>query len=185
MSFRMFRPLLVCSAVCLAGHVAMAQTKVAVISLQKALFETAEIKKADAQMQATLKPRQDQADKLQQELTVISQKLQNDATLTPQAQFDLNAEGKLKQTQLTRINEDLQADAQEMRNSVLTKSTDRMQAVVKKLAEEKGLDLVVDTQVALYFKPVMDLTGEATAAYDKAYPVAATPAAPAAPPAKK
>jgi Skp family chaperone for outer membrane proteins len=52
---------------------------------------------------------------------------------------------------------------------------------VKKLAEEKGLDLVVDTQVALYFKPVMDLTADATVAYDKAYPV---PAAPAAPPKK-
>jgi Skp family chaperone for outer membrane proteins len=58
-----------------------------------------------------------------------------------------------------------------------------MQAVVKKLAEEKGMDLVVDTQVALYFKPTMDLTADATAAYDKAYPVAA--GAPAAPPAKK
>ena len=39
---------------------------------------------------------------------------------------------------------------------------------------------MVDTQVALYFKPAMDITGEATAAYDKTYPVA-----PAAPPAKK
>jgi outer membrane protein len=57
-----------------------------------------------------------------------------------------------------------------------------MQAIVKKLADEKGLDLVVDTQVALYIKPALDLTGEATAAYDKAYPVA--PAAPAAPPKK-
>jgi Skp family chaperone for outer membrane proteins len=70
-----------------------------------------------------------------------------------------------------------------MRNEVLSKSTDRMQAVVKKLAEEKGLDLVMDTQATLFVKPTMDLTGEATAAYDKAYPVPA--AAPPAPPAKK
>ena len=82
--------------------------------------------------------------------------------------------------ELTRINEDLQADAERMRNEILSRSTDKMQAVVKKLAEEKGYDLVVDTQVALYFKPAMDITGEATAAYDKTYPVA-----PAAPPAKK
>ena len=95
-----------------------------------------------------------------------------------QAQFDLQAEGKKKQTELTRLQEDLQADAQSMQTNVLSKSGDRMQAVVKKLAEDKGLDLVVDTQVALYFKPVMDLTAEATAAYDKAYPLAAAPAAP-------
>jgi outer membrane protein len=183
MSFRMFRPLVACSALFLASHVAMAQTKIAVISLQKALFDTAEIKKADAEMQSTLKPRQAQAEKLNQDLAAISQKLQTDNALSQQAQFDLNAEGKRKQTELTRINEDLEADATAMRNSVLSKSSDRMQAVVKKLAEEKGMDLVVDTQVALYFKPTMDLTADATAAYDKAYPVAA--GAPAAPPAKK
>lgn len=179
MSFRMFAPLVACSALFLSSHSALAQSKVAVISLQKALFDTAEIKKADAEMQATLAPRQAQAEKLNQEIAKIAQQLQNDSSLTQQAQFDLNADGKRKQTELTRINEDLQADAQSMRTAILSKSTEKMQAVVKKMAEEKGLDLVVDTQVALYFKPVMDLTGEATAAFDKAYPVA-----PAAPPKK-
>ena len=46
-----------------------------------------------------------------------------------------------------------------------------MTEVVKKLAEEKGYDLVVDTSTALYFKPALDITAEAIAAYDKAYPV--------------
>jgi outer membrane protein len=178
MSFRMFAPLVACSALFLAGPLAQAQSKVAVINLQDALFKTDEIKKADAEMQATLLPRQQQAEKLNQELTQISQKLQNDASLTQQAQFDLQADGKRKQTELTRMQEDLQNDAQSMRQSVLAKSTERMQAVVKKLAEEKGLDLVVESQMALYFRTTMDLTGEATAAYDKQYPVAAAPAAP-------
>jgi outer membrane protein len=181
MSLRKFAPLAACSAFLVLGHVAQAQTKVAVISLQKALFETAEIKKADLDMQTQLAPRQAQLEKLQKEIQEISQKLQNDASLTQQAQFDLTADGKRRQTEATRIQEDLQADAQSMRQAVLSKATDRMQAVVKKLAEEKGLDLVVDTQIALYVKPVLDLTGEATAAYDKTYPV---PAAAAAPPKK-
>jgi outer membrane protein len=178
----MFAPVVACSAFLLAGQVAQAQTKVAAINLQKALFETAEIKKAEAEMQATFGPRQAQAEKLNREIAEINQKLQTDSSLTQQAGFDLQADGKRKQTELTRLNEDLQADAQSMRQAVLSKSTDRMQAIVKKLADEKGLDLVVDTQVALYIKPALDLTGEATAAYDKAYPVA--PAAPAAPPKK-
>ena len=182
MSFRMFTPLLACSALLLAGHVAQAQTKIAVISLQTALFNTAEIKKADAEMQAKLLPRQQQAEKLNQELAKISQQLNTDSTLTEAAQFDLRSEGKRKQTELTRIQEDLQADATAMRQNILSKATDRMQAVVKKMADEKGLDLVVDTQVALYVRPVLDLTAEATAAYDKTYPVPA--AAPAAPPKK-
>jgi len=182
MSFRMFTPFLACSAILLAGNVAQAQNKIAVISLQTALFNTAEIKKADAEMQATLLPRQQQAEKLNQELAKIQQQLNTDTTLTQAAQFDLQNEGKRKQTQLTRIQEDLQADATAMRQNILAKATDRMQAVVKKLADEKGLDLVVDTQVTLYVRPVLDLTADATAAYDKTYPVAA--AAPAAPPKK-
>jgi outer membrane protein len=186
MSFRMFSPLVALSAVLVAGQVAQAQSKVAVISLQKALFDTAEIKKARDEMNAALEPRQKQAEKLNTELQQISTRLATDASLTQQANFDLQAEGKRKQTELTRINEDLQADAQAMQSNVLAKSADRMAAVVKKLAEEKGLDLVVDTQVALYFKPVMDLTADATAAYDKAYPVAAGKApSPAAAPPKK
>jgi outer membrane protein len=178
MSFRMFSPLVAISALLVAGQVAQAQTKVAVISIQKALYDTAEIKKARDEMNAALEPRQKQAEKLNAQLQQIQQRLQSDASLTAQAQFDLQAEGKKAQTDLTRLQEDLQADAQSMQAAVLNKSGDRMQTVVKKLAEEKGLDLVVDTQMALYFKPVMDLTAEATAAYDKAYPAAAAPAAP-------
>jgi outer membrane protein len=56
--------------------------------------------------------------------------------------------------------------------------------VVKKLADEKGLDLVVDTSTTLFFKPALDLTTDAIAAYNKAYPVEAAPANPAAAPAK-
>jgi outer membrane protein len=106
------------------------------------------------------------------------QQLQTDTKLTQQAEFELQTDGKRKQVEATRIQEDLEADATRMRNEILTKSSEKMQAVVKKLAEEKGMDLVVDTQVTLYFKPAMDLTADATAAYDKAYPVAAAPAAP-------
>jgi outer membrane protein len=42
--------------------------------------------------------------------------------------------------------------------------------VVKKLAEEKGYDVVVDVSQTLYFKPALDITPDALAAYNKAYP---------------
>jgi outer membrane protein len=174
----MLRPLVVCFAFCLVSQLATAQVKIAVISLQKALFDTAEIKKADAEMTANLGPRKEQLDKLNAEIAKIMQQLQTDTKLTQQAEFELQTDGKRKQVEATRIQEDLEADATRMRNEILTKSSEKMQAVVKKLAEEKGMDLVVDTQVTLYFKPAMDLTADATAAYDKAYPVAAAPAAP-------
>ena len=45
-----------------------------------------------------------------------------------------------------------------------------MSDVIKKLAEEKGLDMIVDVNNTLYFKPALELTTEAIAAYDKAHP---------------
>jgi outer membrane protein len=73
--------------------------------------------------------------------------------------------------------DDLSADMEAFRNETLQKSTVKMGEVVKKLAEEKGFDLVVDSQTTLYFKPAMELTTEAIAAYNKAYPAAAPPSA--------
>jgi len=165
------RPLLVCSALIVFAQFASAQTKVAVINLQRAVFESAEIKKADAQMQATFKPRQDKIEALNKDIAALAQQLQaSNGKLTPQQEADLQAQGTRKQRDLQRLQDDLQADATAYRNDVLSKSSDKMQAVVKKLAEEKGLDLVVDAQTALYFKDAMDITKDAIAAYDKAYP---------------
>jgi outer membrane protein len=185
MSQRMgLRPIVACSALFVFSQLASAQTKVAVVNLQQAVFDSAEIKKADADMQARYKPRSDQAQKLQAELSNIAQQLQGGkGRLTPQAEAELNADGNRKQRELQRLNEDLQADVDRDRNEVLGKASQKMTEVVRKLADQKGFDLVVDTSTALYFKPAMDLTKEAVTAYDQAYPV--TAAAASAPAAKK
>jgi outer membrane protein len=172
------RPLVVCSALLVFAHLAAAQSKVAVINLQRAVFDSAEIKKADAEMQARFKPQADRATQLQNEIAAISQKLQaGGANLTPQAEAELNAEGTRKQRELTRLNEDLQGAVEQQRNDILTKSSEKMRVVVKKIAEAKGIDMVVDVATTLYFKPAMDITDEAIAEYNKTYPVAGAPAA--------
>lgn len=172
MSVRMgIRPLMVCSALFVFAHLAAAQAKIGVINLQQAVFESAEIKKADAQMQATFKPRQERIVALQNEIEALSKQLQaGQGKLSPAAEADLTAQGQRKQRDLQRLQDDLQADATAYRNDILSKSSAKMSEIVKKIAEEKGLDLVVDTSTALYFKPAMDITKDATAAYDKAYP---------------
>jgi len=168
----------VCGALIAISQVASAQIKVAVVNLQRAVFESAEIKKADIEMQAKFKPRQDEVDQLNREIAALAQQLQSGAgKLTAQAEADLTAQGQTKQRQLQRKQDDLQTDATAYRNDILSKSSAKMTEVVKKLAEEKGFDLIVDTTTTLYFKPAMDLTNDAIAAYDKAYPV--TAAAPA------
>ena len=91
--------------------------------------------------------------------------------LTPQAQQNLQITGQRKQRELQRLQEDLQGEVDRERQDILQRSGSRMQEVVRKLAEERGLDVVIDTSNTVYFKPALEITKDATAAYDKAYPV--------------
>ncbi len=151
---------------------APAQSKVAVVHLQRAILETAEIKKASAALEAKYKPRQAEIEKIRKELEDIQQKLQTMAgKLTPQAESEMTTTGQRKQRDLQRRDEDLRAEVDQERNDILTKSGQRMQEVIKRLAEEKAVDVVIDVSNAVYFKPALELTQEAIAAYDKAYPV--------------
>jgi outer membrane protein len=149
---------------------ATAQTKVGVINSQKAVLETAEIKKAQAELEAKFKPRQDQMVKLQKDLQDIQAQLQS-GKLNQNAEQDLTIQGQRKQREMQRLQDDLQADVDRDRNEILQRTGQRMQDVVKKLAEEKGLDVVVDSANTVFYKPALDLTAEATTAYDKTYPV--------------
>jgi outer membrane protein len=151
--------------------VVSAQSKVAVINLQKAVLDTAEIKKASAALEAKYKPRQTEMEKLRKELDEIQQRLQSLAgKLTQQAEAEMNMQGQRKQRDLQRLGEDLQADVDAERSDILTKSTQRMQEVVRKIAEEKGVDVVVNVTNTVFFKPALEITLEATAAYDKVHP---------------
>ena len=87
---------------------------------------------------------------------------------------ELQSKYKKRQDDLEKLQRelnDLQADVDNDRNAVLQKSGQRMTELIKKIAEDKGLDLVVDVQSTYFFKPVMDITVDATTAYDKAFPV--------------
>ena len=155
-----------------AASAGSAQTKIAIINLQRAVLESAEIKKASAELEAKYRPRQQAIEKLQKDIQALQQNLQSNAgKLTPQAEADITAQGQRKQRELTRTNEDLQADVDRERNEILSRSSQRMQEIVKKLAEEKGLDIVTDVSNTVYFKPALEITTESIAAYDKAYPV--------------
>jgi len=179
MSLRMgLRPVLVCSVLLAASRLTPAQTaaptptKVAVVNMQAAVFGTAETKKASDEMTAKFKPRQDAIDQLSREIQVLSNQLQTQqGKLTPQAEADITAQGQKKQRDLQRAQDDLQADVTAYRNDTLQKMSQKMQDVVKKLAEEKGYDLVVEASTAIYFKTALDITKDAITAYDKAYPV--------------
>lgn len=173
-----FGPLMACSALFIVSQVASAQIKVGVVDMQRAVFESAEIKKANEEMQATFKPRQDKINLLASEIQALQTQLQqSNGKLTPAQEADIQANGAKKQRELKYAEDDLNTDADAFRNETLQKSSVKMNEIIKKVAEAKGLDIVVDTQSTHYFKPALDITSDVIAAYDKAYPASTAPAA--------
>ncbi len=165
------RLLTVAAAAAVLSGIAAAQTKMAVINIQQAVLDTAEIKKASSDLETKYKPKQAALETVRKELEDIQAKLQQGGgKMPPQTQADLNAQGTRKQRELQRMSQDLQEEVDAVRNEILSSSGKRMQEVVRKLAEERGMDVVVDAGSTLYVKPVLDLTKDAVAAFDKAYP---------------
>ncbi len=160
---------LVLAALATAG-IASAQLKIGVLNAQKAVLDTEEIKKAQKDLEARFKPRQDEMAKLEKEIQDLQAQLQS-GKLNQFGEQDVTAQGQKKQRQLQRLQQDLQDDVDRERNDILVRAGTRMQDIIKKLSEEKGLDLVVDSSQTHYFKPAYDITAEATTAYNKAYPV--------------
>ena len=162
--------LLACAAAVLSPATASAQAKVGIVNFQRAVLGTSEMKKASNDLLLKYKPQQDELEKLQRDLADIQNKLQDPKT-PPGAAADLQADGQRKQREAKRITEDVQADAEKDRNDILQRATQRMTDVVKKLADEKGLDVVVDSANIVFFKPALEITEESIAAYDRTYPV--------------
>ena len=164
----------VLGALCLP-FAASAQSKVGAVDFRLALQQTAEFKKAVQGLEAEFKPRQDELQQLSQALAEIQKKLQ---TAQPQEAAALQAEGQEKQRQAQRLNEDLQADLQYEQEDLLRGAAQRMREVIAKLAQERGLDLVVSGAALvdpfegrlMYMNSAVDLTDAATAAYDQAHP---------------
>jgi len=159
----------VAAALAVATFTASAQVKIGVINVQKAISDTDELKKASAAMEAKYKPQQTQIEKLSADLQSIQDQL-NSGKLNQNAAADLQAQGTRKQRDLQRITDDTQADIDKERQAVLAAMSEKMAAVVNKLAEEKGLDVVLESSQLLFNKPALDITADATAAYNKANP---------------
>ncbi len=148
---------------------ALPPAKVAIINAQKAVADTLEIKKAQATLEAKYRPRTQAIQSLQTELQAEQQQL-NTPNLPPDREAQLRSDFTLKQKQLQRLGQDLQDDVNNERQDILGRAGRQMTAIVKQIAEARGIDIVMDITNTIYYKPALDITAEATAAYDKAYP---------------
>ncbi len=139
-------------------------TRVAVVNFQEALLATDEMQARSKELETKYTPRREDLERLAQELQELQEKLQSAAgaeAVTMQSEF------QRKQRNAQRMQEDFQADAEFDRNEILGAAARAMREVISELAAAKGLDMIVDVSNTLFFKPSLDLSAEATAAYNR------------------
>lgn len=155
----------------LAGA-APAQVKVGTVNLQKALQDTAEIKQAEAELKARFGPRQEELAQLEKEIAKLQQEAQaNQDKYTEAAMNELISRIQIKQRQYQRNSEGLQDAVNRERQDILQRVGQRFQEVLRQVAEEKGLDIIIDASNLLFAKDALDISADVTAAYDKKFPV--------------
>ena len=165
--------------------------KTGVINIQEAIASTQEGKKAMAGLQKKFQPKQQELQRLQQDIQAITDQLQRQsATLSDEEQRRLTRELEDKQKLLKRSTEDLNADAGADRDEAIRRIGQKMVRLIGEYAQQNGYSLVIDeAQIPVYYAATsLQLTAEMVKRYDAAYPVAdaapaASPAASAAKPA--
>ncbi len=171
--FRVLSAFAVCASALVSTSLASAQSKIGVVNFQKAIADTAELKKAQNDLVAKFKPQSDEYEKANRDLNDLQIQLQNSQGkgLSAAAEVDLQARAQRKQREVERMKEDLDADVQKERDETVQRLGTRMTEIIKKLMDDKGLDAIFDTAALVSFKGALEVTADATAAYDKAYPV--------------
>jgi outer membrane protein len=173
MRLESFRTTALAAAVMVFAATGSAQVKLAVVDFQQALLATADMQKKAGELEQKFKPEQDRLAALSQELQDIQIKL---GSAAPEEAARLQQEGAEKQRQAQRLTEDLQADIDFDRQQILEAGAERMRAVLDELRASKTLDMIVDVSSTISFNSALDMTADATAAYDAKHPAAPEPA---------
>jgi outer membrane protein len=148
--------------------------------MQEAIVNTAEGKKAIAELQKKYQPRQQELQRQQQEIQSLTEQLQKQqATLSDEESRRLNRDLEEKQKLFKRATEDFNADAAADRDELMRRILQKMARLVGDYSQQNGFSLVVDgAQLPIYYAArEIDLTEEMVKRYDAANPVdtAATP----------
>jgi outer membrane protein len=193
--------LFVCPALSRA-QTAPSSGKIGVLNIQAAILNTAEGKKALADLDKKYQPKRADLQRMQQEITSLEDQVQRQQTAaSDSAQLQLTRQLEEKKKIFTRTQEDAQSDFNADRSEMIGRISQKMGRLVQSFAEQNGyaliLDLVApvfstsgqigDAQVPVYYAAKdAEVTEEIVRRYDAANPVTASEGtAPASPPASR
>ncbi|UCC38946.1 MAG: OmpH family outer membrane protein [Candidatus Aminicenantes bacterium] len=143
--------------------------KVAVINSQKTVEESAEGKRAYAQLK-------ERNDKIKADIARLDDEIRNletkyntqRLTMSDDALIQLTSDLERKRTDRKRYEEDSARDFQRLQLNLTQKIREEVIPIINQVAKEKGFDMVLDVVASgvVYFNPAVDITNEVIRRYD-------------------
>ncbi len=146
---------------------AHAQQKVAYVDLQRALNEIEEGKAA----KASLKREFDQKQKMLDDKKSEFERLRGDfekqsVVMSDQARKERQGELEKKGLELQSLFVQLQKELSEREREATRGIFDKMHAIVREIADQEGVALVVQAEALVYAQPSLDITNELVRKYN-------------------
>jgi outer membrane protein len=166
---------------------AAAEMKIAVVDTQRAVMETEDGLRAQANLKKHFDKRQRELDEKQTSLQKEREDLEKQKDVLSKQALQTRVEKWQKdmaelQAVFVEYNKELQKKQGEVTQPIFQKTM----GIIRKLATQGGYDIVVDKQAVPYHRTDLDLTDKVITEYNQsAGSAAAAPKAPAAPPPKK
>lgn len=154
-------------------------SKVVIVDFERAVVQSSEGKKAEQKFNAKVEERRKDVEKKQKELEDAQNRLKTGKlALNDAAQAQLTKDIERLNTELKRINEDVQHELDELRSGLLQPIAEVASKLLKDYAAEQGFTLVIDVSnpqgSVLYANEKSDITMELIRRIDAAVAKTAT-----------
>ncbi|HVV84896.1 MAG TPA: OmpH family outer membrane protein [Kofleriaceae bacterium] len=134
-------------------------TKIAVIDLEKTLYDTPAGKRASESFDKTRQAKQAELDKQQADLQKQAAELDKQAAvLKPDVLATKKSDLEKKFVDLQQVYVKLERDLAGERTKLLQDVLSKAQPIIEDLAKSEGVNIVVDRSAALWVDPSVDLT---------------------------
>jgi outer membrane protein len=146
---------------------AAAETKIAVVDLQRATLTTEDGIRAQATMKKRFDKRQLELDAKRTELGRVQEDIEKQARiLSREALQKRSADLQQQLVKLQTVYVEYQQELAKMQNELMGPILKKMSAVIGRIAKKNGYEIILDKQATPYVRPDLDLTDQVIQLYN-------------------
>ena len=147
-----------------AQNVAAQDAKIGILNAIQALFNSDAARVVQEELEQEFAQDEQRATELTEELTTLQEQYQqNEAVMSEDEVRRMNSDAQDLQVQLQLIQERVQTALQEKNQEFVQSMQEELTQAVMDVVAEGGFDLILNTESAPYFAPVLDITARVTA----------------------